>query len=33
MLLKCQISKNTNKNGFLLPTECFEGVLKFKGVM
>ena len=28
MLLKCQINKNTNKNGFLLPTKCLEGVLK-----
>ena len=29
MLLKCQISTNTNKNGFLLPTKCLEGVLKY----
>ena len=27
MLLKCQINTNTNKNGFLLPTKCLEGVL------
>ena len=29
MLLKCQISTNTNKNGFLHPTKCLEGVLKY----
>jgi len=28
MLLKCQINKNANKNGFLLPAGCLEGVLK-----
>ena len=28
MLLKSQINTNTNKNGFLLPTKCLEGVLK-----
>ena len=26
MLLKFQINTNTNKNGFLLPTKCLEGV-------
>ena len=29
MILKCQINTNTNKNGFLLPTKCLEGVLKY----
>ena len=29
MLSKCQINTNTNKNGFLLPTNCLEGVWKY----
>ena len=29
MLLKCQINTNTNRNGFLLPTKCLKGVLKY----
>ena len=29
MLLKCKINTNTYKNGFLLPTKCLEGVLKY----
>ena len=29
MLLKFKINKNTNKNGFLLPTKCLERVLKY----
>ena len=29
MLLKCQIITNMDKNGFLLPTKCLEGVLKY----
>ena len=30
MLLKCQINTNTNKNRFLLPTKCLDGVLKIE---
>ena len=30
MLLKFQINTNTNKNGFLLPTKCLEGVTHTK---
>ena len=33
MLLKCQISTNTNKNGFLLPTKCLECVLKYSFII
>ena len=29
MLSKCQINTNTNNYGFLLPTKCLEGVLKY----
>ena len=29
ILLKCQINTNRNKNGFLLPSKCLEGALKY----
>jgi len=29
MLFKCRINTNANGNGFLLPTKCLEGVLKY----
>ena len=29
ILLKCQINTNTNKNRFMFPTKCLEGVLKY----
>ena len=28
-MLSCQINTNMNKNGFLFPTKCLEGVLKY----
>ena len=29
MQVKCPINRNTNQNGFLLPTKCAEKVLKY----
>jgi len=29
MLFKCRINTDTNRNGFLLPARCLEGVLKY----